>query len=439
LFCSNGFGMQYALSVVAKVGNTIDGKTLTSVDSATINSAGEITFRGGFSGGKGLFGPDGLIVETGDVIDGRSINDIGAFAVNDVGDLTFFASFGGVEGLFTKNALLAEPGTNIGGLTITGFGPAFSIITAPTINNFGTVAFAADIAGGRAVFTQDALVAAPFTVIDGFVLTGVPFAGRTDISDSGRVLFQAHFQGETGVFTQNRRIYASGMTFGGLTATGANWVAMTEDDVVGINVIHSSGPRTIVVDDIQLISESSSIDGFTVGNFSSESLNDFGTVTFAANIPGFGSGIFTPTDKVAASGSIVGGGILASNFAGPVINNAGDIVFRASFLDGTSAIILAKAVGPGDYNRDGIVDAADYVVWRRTLGQSGQDLAADGNSNNRVDTADFEVWRAHFGQDLAEMENGEATVPEPSALTLVAIAGCALLCRSLDCRRRATP
>jgi hypothetical protein len=26
---------------------------------------------------------------------------------------------------------------------------------------------------------------------------------------------------------------------------------------------------------------------------------------------------------------------------------------------------------PGDYNGDGTVDAADYVVWRKTLGTTG--------------------------------------------------------------------
>ena len=51
----------------------------------------------------------------------------------------------------------------------------------------------------------------------------------------------------------------------------------------------------------------------------------------------------------------------------------------------------------GDYNQNGVVDAADYVVWCNTLGQSGSGLAADGNNNGSVDTGDFTVWRSHFG------------------------------------------
>jgi hypothetical protein len=39
----------------------------------------------------------------------------------------------------------------------------------------------------------------------------------------------------------------------------------------------------------------------------------------------------------------------------------------------------------GDYNLNGAVDAGDYVVWRKTFGQTGVALAADGNSNRQID------------------------------------------------------
>jgi hypothetical protein len=57
----------------------------------------------------------------------------------------------------------------------------------------------------------------------------------------------------------------------------------------------------------------------------------------------------------------------------------------------------------GDYNYDGAVDAADYVVWRHTLGTPVVDVyaGADGNGNGLVDPADHGVWRAHFGQSLS--------------------------------------
>ena len=53
---------------------------------------------------------------------------------------------------------------------------------------------------------------------------------------------------------------------------------------------------------------------------------------------------------------------------------------------------------PGDYNDSFRVDAADYTLWRDTLGQTGPGLAADGSGNNIVDQADYEHWQAHFGE-----------------------------------------
>jgi hypothetical protein len=51
---------------------------------------------------------------------------------------------------------------------------------------------------------------------------------------------------------------------------------------------------------------------------------------------------------------------------------------------------------PGDYNFDNVIDAADYTVWRDTLG-STTDLRADGTGNGQVDSADSTFWKARFG------------------------------------------
>ena len=48
---------------------------------------------------------------------------------------------------------------------------------------------------------------------------------------------------------------------------------------------------------------------------------------------------------------------------------------------------------PGDFNQDGVVDAADYVLWRDTKGQTGLGLPADGNGDQVVDQNDYNLWR----------------------------------------------
>jgi Chlamydia polymorphic membrane protein (Chlamydia_PMP) repeat len=52
----------------------------------------------------------------------------------------------------------------------------------------------------------------------------------------------------------------------------------------------------------------------------------------------------------------------------------------------------------GDYNHNDVVDAADYTVWRDTLGQHPTIYAgADGNGSGTIDAADYGVWKLNFG------------------------------------------
>jgi T5SS/PEP-CTERM-associated repeat protein len=90
------------------------------------------------------------------------------------------------------------------------------------------------------------------------------------------------------------------------------------------------------------------------------------------------------------------------------------------------AVNLAVAGVPGDYNFDGAVDGADYVVWRKTSGQSGVALAADGNHDGHINTTDFNVWRANFGMSAGSGAGApnpsSATTPEPTSLCLLPLA-----------------
>jgi hypothetical protein len=59
-------------------------------------------------------------------------------------------------------------------------------------------------------------------------------------------------------------------------------------------------------------------------------------------------------------------------------------------------VALPADVLIGDYNGDGNVGAADYTVWRDTLG-SMTNLAADGNANGEIDPGDYDTWKENFG------------------------------------------
>jgi hypothetical protein len=85
------------------------------------------------------------------------------------------------------------------------------------------------------------------------------------------------------------------------------------------------------------------------------------------------------------------------------------------YTDGVLSITVA-----GDYNGNGVVDAADYVLWRDTLGTTGIALAADGNNNGTIDSGDFDIWRNNFGRQIGSVAaESVATVPKPSAEVLL--------------------
>jgi endoglucanase len=75
----------------------------------------------------------------------------------------------------------------------------------------------------------------------------------------------------------------------------------------------------------------------------------------------------------------------------------------------------------GDFNRDGAVDAADYVVWRKSLNELVPlGAGADADRNGIVQQADFNVWRANFGATSGSGSTMDsAIVPEPPSLILL--------------------
>jgi hypothetical protein len=81
----------------------------------------------------------------------------------------------------------------------------------------------------------------------------------------------------------------------------------------------------------------------------------------------------------------------------------------------------SNAVGgvPGDYNNNGVVDMADYVLWR-----NGGPLQNESESPGVVDAADYQFWRAHFGNTSGSGSSlGGSSVPEPASIVLVLFGG----------------
>jgi hypothetical protein len=81
----------------------------------------------------------------------------------------------------------------------------------------------------------------------------------------------------------------------------------------------------------------------------------------------------------------------------------------------------------GDYNSNGVVDAADYSVWRDHLGQSFALANRDTNNTGNISTADYDSWKAHFGQTGGSGSNlNSGAVPEPASALLLIVAAWAV-------------
>ena len=57
---------------------------------------------------------------------------------------------------------------------------------------------------------------------------------------------------------------------------------------------------------------------------------------------------------------------------------------------------LSRPFVNGDYNNNGVVDATDYVVWRKRLNQSV--TLPNDSTPGTVTSADYTVWRVNFGE-----------------------------------------
>jgi hypothetical protein len=153
---------------------------------------------------------------------------------------------------------------------------------------------------------------------------------------------------------------------------------------------------------------------FETGELLSQ-INVMGTATFnSGSILALDTTNASPTqtsyDLLTAT-SIVDSGI---SFSGPtgwsyqIVTGGNGQILRA---------VQSGPVGvPGDYNNNGTVDAADYVLWR-----NGGPLQNEINTPGTVDSTDYDAWRANFGKPGSGSGTGlnAGQVPEPTAVVLM--------------------
>src|SRR5262245_36372870 len=111
------------------------------------------------------------------------------------------------------------------------------------------------------------------------------------------------------------------------------------------------------------------------------------------------------------------------------VGNNGDLQFTFGLVGGLlltgNVTYVTSAAVLGDYNNNGIVDAADYVLWR-----NGGPLQNEGMTPGSVTPEDYTFWRSRFGATSGSgTASGSGAVPEPVSETALVFAGVALFIR----------
>ncbi|MEX2172637.1 MAG: PEP-CTERM sorting domain-containing protein [Pirellulales bacterium] len=385
-------------------------------------------------------------VSLGDVFSHTGFQHQGVLLMGNT-DLTLnsaaYARLGAGTAMF-GGTIYATNGVSLGGdSTLLGFGT----INSRMVGELGSVI---EANGGA------------FTLGDAASPAGFNFAGELRVRQH-TVTLRSSAQSALG----NLTTLGNGGTPGTLVATNGAIVDFG-DAITGFGTINSTntlGKRTIIngVAQGNSMAQPLTFTGYVKG------VGTFNYVTFtgtfdpglSATISTVGNLAFSPTstlimelggttpgsgyDQIQASGTLGLEGTLAVTLingfnpaAGNVFNLfdwtgvtgtfdavnlpslGGSLAWDTSQLYTSGLLSVVAAALPGDYNQNGVVDAADYTVWRDTLG-STTNLAANGNGNTAIDAGDYDVWKQNFGA-VAGSGAGDAAVPEPTSAALLALA-----------------
>ena len=444
-----------AVTLIARSGvqapGALSGVALSTIaPTPRMNDAGQVLFSGSVSGtgidaandwGIWLYssGTTGLIAREGSPAPhtpaGVNFGHVASTLLNGAGQTAFTATLIG-EGVTAANGIGIWAG-GVDSLTLTaragdpapGASAAVSFADFsffPTLNAAGQVAFKASLAGA-----------------------GVSTANDTGIWSTGG--------GSLGLVAREGSLAAgmgAGVNYGELADPVMNAAGETAFRAPlageGINASNDTGLWFGLPGSLDLIAREGAAapgtpEGVAFAVFDAPVLNAAGQIAFVGGLTGVGvtasndRGIWA-TDAAGALQLIVREGdsievapgvmrtvnALATlvstgdDGGGPSgFNDAGELAFTTSFTDGSSgAFVSSRVQTPGDFNRDGSVDAADLVTWRNDFGGTAPNLSADDDNDGDVDGADFLAWQRSLSAPGATAH----PIAEPTNCLLAALA-----------------
>lgn len=309
-----------------------------------------------------------VLARTGDLLDGEPIRSLSTPVLGDDGSFAYVAYTLHGRAVVDKDGIVAADGGEIDGRVV-------AVVSRPSVNRWGTVAFLAGFQeGGWAISTRDGVLIDSSVLIDGRPMTNVTL-GPDFLGDSGGLMLQGLlFDGSSSeevivaggeVLERTRNGDPLGRTF----SEGWN----QSGNVLFVNV-PESGPRELRTRDGFVVREGDIVDGLRVGVVTTSAINDRGQVAFVD----VGSARERPTDRLFVDGShrLSSGDFVAGRrlrtFVVRRLNDAGTVLL-AAFHDYEYPVEMPPTAplppalftdtdfvaGPGSVIGGEVLDAAD--------------------------------------------------------------------------------
>jgi len=169
------------------------------------------------------------------------------------------------------------------------------------------------------------------------------------------------------------------------------------------------------------------ISGYTAGNLGGP--NAGATDAFISKFDAAGN--LQWTQQLGTSAHDQSNGVSVDGLGNVYISGETDGSLGGPNSGGRDAFVAKFRDSPGDYDFNGIVDVADYVLWRSNVGNTvPRCTGGDANCNSFVENEEYQPWRENYGRTYglnpgaAGSAYGDAarSIPEPSALLLVGLA-----------------
>jgi autotransporter-associated beta strand protein len=319
------------------------------------------------------------------------------------------------------------------------FGSALATPPTITLNSRGIAPFPGairnDVAGSNQTF-RNPIVLAGTSSID--VISGPNFSPLAQMNFDGLIsgpgsLIVNEMPGDP---TRGGELYVTAANaYTGGTEVQQGWFVLD-----GANA--TAGTGTVYVDGVSVVGSSQAAgvlriqSGVNDGIANNAYLNLTGGGAGGVADRGYadlGSGVNETVGGLMLGGILFGPGTYGSSTSSQTPTNPG-LANPDEFFTGDGIITVVPAGVPGDYNNNGVVDSADYVLWRK-----GGPLANDFTPG--VQASDHDFWRSRFGANSNPGSGSELSasgVPEASTLTLAGILTIFLgTCRPFGNNRRA--